>query len=229
MTGLRQGILFPLLVLVAVLAGCGNDPGGGTGTQLIGSILKGNGQNDTPKTTPASIDPAGLVPIALRAVKGPVMLAVVESRNAIAIMGRSARNGPYSTWITASRQTVTLKHGIVTATRGLGDDLMNADVDSVASLIRTRHAGTGWRAMYFLDGEGKTYRLDLQCTVIPGPAQPLTIGKLRIASRRVDETCHAGNLTVENTYWTDSAGRIWQARQWVSPGVGYLVTQQLRR
>jgi len=158
------------------------------------------------------------------------MLAVVESRNAIAIIGRSMVNGAYETWTTASKQTLTFKRGILVETRGLGDDLMYAQVDGVAALVRARRGGKARREMHFLDGEGKTYAIAFECTVSPGPAQALSIGNLGISSRRMDESCRSGTgQSIGNTYWVAGDGHIWQSRQWVSPGVGYLVTQQLRR
>lgn len=221
------------VVMAGSLAGCGNDPDAGLGARLVGGALKsraGGGQR-AGKVTPANAaNPAALIPIALRAVRGPVMLAVVESRNAIAIMGRSMVNGAYETWTTASKQTLTFKRGILVETRGLGDDLMYAQVDGVSALVRARRGGKARREMHFLDGEGKTYTLTFQCSVTPGPAQKLAIGNLRVSSRRMDEACNSGaGKSIGNTYWVAGDGHIWQSRQWVSPGVGYLVTQQLRR
>ncbi len=220
--------IFAAMAALAILAGCGNDPNAGVGAKIAGGYLKGlTGKKAKPQ--PAVTDPAAYGPLALKAVKGPVMLGVVEKRNAVAILGQKGRNGPYVTWTSLSRQTVTLKHGILTATRGLGDDLMNAEVDSVSALIHTRRAGEANRVMYFLDGESKTYRLVFRCTVSPGQLDKLALGKNRITARRVSEACAADDLSFQNTYWVGSDGWIWQSRQWVSPGVGYLVAQQLRR
>ena len=230
----RHKLMALALAVVAAgsLAGCGNDPEAGPGARLIGGVLKSKAKGGSKggKVTLANTDPAALIPIALRAVRGPVMLAVVESRNAIAMMGRSMVNGAYETWTTASKQTLTFKRGILVETRGLGDDLMHAQVDGVTALVRARRGGKAHREMHFLDGEGKTYAITFECTVSPGPAQALAIGNLGISSRRMDETCDSGTgRSIGNTYWVAGDGHIWQSRQWVSPGVGYLVTQQLRR
>ncbi len=220
------------MVIAGSLAGCGNDPGAGAGARLVGGLLKGKGAEGVQKGAgaPVAADPDRLFSVALRAVRGPVMLAVVESRNAVAIMGRSMVNGAFETWTTASKQTLTFKRGILAETRGLGDDLMHAQVDGVAALVRARRAGKVRREMHFLDGEGKTYTITFDCTVNPGPAQALAIGTLRISSRRMDESCRSGaGANISNTYWVAGDGHVWQSRQWVSPGVGYLVTRQLRR
>jgi len=181
---------------------------------------------NTPAPTP---DPAALIASGLKSVKGPVILAVVENRNALAVLGQLGANGRYRTWTTRDKQMLTFKSGVLVSTRGLGTDLMAADADQAIALVTGRRVGQALRTHYYLNGEGTTISVTLRCEISPGPSEALTLGALRISTRRMTESCSQGADRVENTYWVAGDGVIWQSRQWIGARTGYLVVQRLRR
>jgi hypothetical protein len=57
--------------------------------------------------------------------------------------------------------------------------------------------------------------------------ETITIVERSYATTVLEENCVGENATFKNTYWRDANGVIWQARQWISPLVGYLGYQKL--
>ncbi len=216
-------------LLGVLLVGCGNDPNAGQGLAMVKTTLKNTFHKRAAPGAPP--DPAALAGQVLAAVKGPALLVVVESRNIVAALGRSQINGPYATWMAASGQTLTFRRGVLSASRGLGADLMAARLGNIPALIHARKAGSGTRRLDYLDGAGQTRTLRLDCTIQSAGPQTLILAGKWIATTRMDETCQpaTGGAQVHNSYWVGGDGMIWQSRQWLGARAGYLLVQRLRR
>lgn len=225
---LRRMIL-PLAACAALLAtaGCGNDPGAGAGAKLAIATLKGGGGKGGGAA--GAPDPAQLVANGLKSVKGPVILAIVEGSGAAAAMGQAGTNGAYVTWTTRDKQQLTFRSGVLSATRGLGNDLIASTAGALIPLIRGRQAGAGTRTHYYLNGEGTLYSRQARCQVTPGSTDGLQIGAVQVSTRRMTETCQGEGMTFENLYWVAADGTVWQSRQWIGPVAGHVVVQRLRK
>jgi hypothetical protein len=140
-------------------------------------------------------------------------------------------NGPYRTWAaygSAERRSLTTRGGIITATRGLGFDLMSSDVNGVLPLITQRQNGTAQRVQRYLNGENIIYEITAQCTVRRGPARVLNLGNKSQSTTEMVVSCTAPDQEFTNTYLVTRDGRILQARQWLSPAYGYAFIQRVR-
>ena len=211
------------LCCAAILAGCGNDPNGSSlSLDTLKQVFSRAGEASSPPTQ-------AVVAQALAGTQGPLELITREDNQAWSLMLRIEQNGAYDTFGSADRRTVTMKDGIVTATRGLGGDLMSSDVSQIAPLISGRRAGQGTRVMRFLDGEDKTVEIRFACTITPGKSFPVKAGALDTTARQVTETCRAQGRQITNTYLVDAHGRSVSAKQWVSAQNGYFLLQTLRR
>ncbi|MRU15437.1 YjbF family lipoprotein [Roseovarius sp. A21] len=211
---------------LAVLAGCS----GGDGETSAGlSMLKGAFAPKKEAALPNAAQLTALIQKSLHATNQPIVAVALPKRKAIAIMPRIEVNGAYATHGTSARRSLTLKHGMVTATRGFGEDLMSSDVDAALALIRSRRAGTVQRVQRYLDGENQTVALETTCRVTPGGAVRYQSGELDRRAVKVQETCKAQSTRFTNSYQVDAAtGRILQAQQWISPLNGMVLIQQLR-
>ena len=157
----------------------------------------------------------------------PLLLAEVPG-NAVAatLIPLGSRDG-MDTWRTAGNQTLSFRDGVLIATRGLGDDLMSADVSGTLAALNGA-AGDYARHQTYLDGDGQTVFRSLLCSMDAGrPATVDSFGVTFPTTLRV-ETCHTTGLSIENRYWTD-AGRMRRAEQWIGPALGPLVTERLSR
>lgn len=163
----------------------------------------------------------------LDTVTTPLMLVEIPARAAQATLIPWGGNAGVVTWRTGDNVSLAFDAGVITATRGLGDDLMSADVTGTIRAMATGAGGQYPRHHSYLDGENQTVFWSFICRM--GAAQPEQIssfGLMRDVSRRV-ETCSSLEETIENTYWVGSDGTMWRSRQWLGATLGYMATERL--
>lgn len=215
-----------LAAVMLALAGCGNQTDQGVFLKAARSgALKKSGQGSNPN--PAEI--AAAVKVSLANTDAPVALVALEARNATAILTQIERNGAYVTWATPDRRSITTRGGVITATRGLGNDIMSSSLGSSLTMLSARKQGTAQRVMRFLDGENHTVELVLSCGYTKGAGKRLTAGELKnVAATEMTENCSANETRFTNTYLVDGRGRFVQSRQWLGPINGHMLIQLLR-
>lgn len=213
-------------LLATQLAGCSNDP-----TRIdYGLISKGVAaqlgaalpfDRSAPAVTQGIADPA----VILQQTNAPVTLAQPANGAAPFYMVGVRDNGPWRTYATGTRQTLVLRQGLVTATRGLGRDLMASDVDQTLALLRSGKPGKARRVMQVLDGEDVTREIVLDCTLAVGGQTRTATG---MTGRAMTEDCAAGDLRFRNSYVVNAAGMVILSRQWLPTLIGPLSLQVLR-
>jgi len=147
------------------------------------------------------------------------------SREATEVLVFGAQNGTKTTWFGGGSLSFVFDRGVVVGTRGLGDDLMGSDVD--AAIAAMRSGGNYARTLDFLTGLDQIERRSYSCTSRATRSETITIVERTYRTTVIEERCTGQTGTFENTYWRGSDGTIWQSRQWVSDGVGYLGYQRL--
>ncbi len=220
--------------LSLTLSACGNNPNEGAGARaalgvakdLSTQLLNLGGTNAAPAAAPSN--PAQLVDEAMGATDGKVMIAILESRNVMAIMGVAQTNQGYETWEAADRRSLILKNGILTGSRGLGDDLMASESDASIALITSRSEGQATRSYQFLSGMGVTNHFEIECQIVKGSTERVEAGEINVEAVTLAEVCEKDAVEINNLYWVDSRGNIVKSRQWVSAQVGYAMFQHLR-
>jgi hypothetical protein len=209
------------LALAALVAGCGNAPDTGFGGKqvlaLAGSLVKPGTRKATGPVVAMDI-PAE----ALASWPEPLISAAVEDTRSAAVLGRIARNGANETYASHTGNHVTLRQGVVVATRGLGADLMSSAPPTRAALAAGQ--GSYSRSWQWLDGLDQTVSVTMTCTLaVSGQETVVFAGKAQ-ATRVVAETCTgADGARVENRYWIDRAGILRKSRQWLGQDAGYLL------
>ena len=142
----------------------------------------------------------------------PLTRADVEAADVAAIWGRlgsdsaptllyaTAENGPYVTYFSSFRQSVTLRGSQVTATRGLGWDLLSA-WSSPGDPLAKPTPPASWPASvertYEFPADGPRGRIETyRCTFERGPAREMVILQVRRTGGRVQRDVHreCGNL-----------------------------------
>jgi hypothetical protein len=212
--------------LAMLVAGCSNDP-----TRIdYGQITQGVAAQlgvTSPfgRSAPAASQGIAAPAVILAQTNAPVTLAQPANGAAPFYMVGVRENGPWRTYATGTRQTLVLRQGLVTATRGLGQDLMASQVDETLSLLRSGKPGKARRVMQVLDGEDITRDLVLDCTLAV-EGQVRTPAGLK--GRTMTEDCAAGDFRFRNTYVVDASGMIIQSRQWLPTRLGPLSLQVLR-
>lgn len=215
--------------LLLAAAGCTNDPTqqGPSLLQLSVQSLKGRGQ--APQAV-SEAQVAALVPVALRRIRGSALMALFRDNTQLAALGEQESRGPWRTYTTTEKQTLTLYRGLVAETRGLNFDLMSSELGASAALVTGRSGGEARRIMRWLDGEGHEVATTFACRISRDKAEPLqTVTAGVVSTVRMVEICRGGGQTFTNIYQVGGGGTVWNSRQWIGPDNGYIALQLLRR
>lgn len=198
---------------------------------VLGLALAGCGQIALPGQGAQAPDPrTGLTRAALEARGQPTLYASVPQMGTAALLGLSGRNGDVLTWQTPDNVSLSFAAGVLTATRGLGPDLMTAETDGTRALLADRAAAPSHVLRHsYLDGENRPQIREYQCRLAGRGSETITIVGTRHEVTRLAETCRADGLEFTNTYWRGGDGVIWKSRQWIAPDIGHLRTERLIR
>ncbi len=210
------------VIVAAALAGfgllsaCGNANSG----QEYRVALQQLGDTVRPAET---APPAAIARASYQVVPGPLIFVNLPEFSVAAPMVPFGENRGFRTWSTAEKQTLTTRGAIMSATRGLGDDLMVAQ--AVAAGSGDGIARTTWH----LDGNEQFIIRRFDCTVRTAGREEITLGSgERFVATHVREDCVSDDTSFRNTYWKDENGTVRRSRQWVSPVVGYAEIEVLR-
>jgi len=170
---------------------------------------------------------AGMTRAQLKGVKGPLMLANLEDRGAYASLSLSGENNGVRTFVTRDRISLSLRKGVVLATRGLGGDLMSADVSGTEAAIKGRSKHYQ-RRLQWLDSQDQTQTQVYTCRMAKVGGETITILGTRFSTRHLRESCTSDRASYKNDYWIGTSRPvIWQSRQWLGPDTGYIAMQVL--
>ncbi len=165
----------------------------------------------------------------LEQVQTPLLFASLERAQTFATMVPAGKNDGVVTWRSGDHRSLSIRQGVVVATRGLGDDLMGADVGGAVAMLHNGAVANYTRVHTFLDGEYQPTFRSFQCRKQAGTSQTLEIVQHKHSVTRIEESCFSPDGDIANTYWIGSDGTVWKSRQWVSPMLGYVETELLVR
>jgi hypothetical protein len=241
---MTRTILAAALAAVA-LAGCdaggsapvgtsgGSAPIGTSGTEarVLGAVttaagvLFGGGLSNEPTSSSIRV-PGGFTPEAVAAE--PAAYRIIQV-NALGLneLGRVIQdNGPEITLALQSGPTAAFDEGVLTATRGFGDDLLTIDAPGLIQALRAG-GGSLTRTTETLDSQDQIVTSRFACTVTAAGTETINLGLREATLRRLDENCRGERIVFDNIYWLDQRGEIVASRQYVSPTVAYLRANRL--
>lgn len=201
---MRTFLNLVLILGIALVASCGKKPKPQARDQLTREILD--------------------------ATHEPLLLTDIATKKASFTLTQLARNGQVQTWQSPDGVGISFDHGVLVATRGMGEDVMSADVSNTIRML-SGQTGDGFytRFQTYLDGEYQTQFRSFQCQRTGIKRETIqSYGKNR-STTRIEETCYTPDFDVTNIYWRGSDGLIWKSQQWVSPVIKYLVIERLVR
>lgn len=194
--------------------------------EIVQAVNQGIKQRTGPK--PAARPP--LTRAALDTVEGPFIEVTLEDGTfaylRLQFTRSSAQTGEAALWRTEDDATLTMRNGVLIATRGLRNDLLSAS--ALTEGLQPGPAHGGERRYEIRGGDNEVFPLTLACALEDLGEAPVEIVELVHPARHLQERCEGENGSIVNDYWVDSrSGRIWQSRQWAGPGIGYLKIRQL--
>ena len=179
------------------------------------------------QTTDAATIRAALSPERVAALQTGRILVEAQDIGVAATLVPVARNGPVVSWRTRDAVQLSYRDGVIVATRGLGHDIMAADVSNVLAALQ-RGEGRYDRGVGRLDGNFVMQFETWSCQLAPfgGADDPGLAPATGIAHYR--EQCVTPEGWIENTYSRDSSGTMWSSQQWIAAQIGYLQTTLIK-
>jgi hypothetical protein len=158
------------------------------------------------------------------------LLTTVPKLGRTTVMVEEGRNGAFITYRGTNNTSLTLRSGIVHASRGIGIDLMAQATDqSPAGLFTTGSFPKEYaRAQRHLDGENHLQSADFLCVITRTGSETITIVDKKRATTTFEETCKNDRRAFRNQYWVGSGtGTIWQSQQSISSLTGHVIIQYI--
>ncbi len=209
--------LAPALLALLGAASCGSEQPELIGvTRAFAASVLGTAP-DPPQITRALLDQ----------VLTPVMLVTVENRMQQALVAELQTNGGVQTWSSVDDVTLSLRKGMIVATRGFGADLMAADVPGIP--LGITGTTTHRRVHTLLNDEDQAVRTVFACTFQWPEPETITVVEITYHVTRISESCAAGQVAFQNEYWLSKDRHLRKSRQWISPDVGFLTVEDVRR
>jgi len=211
------------ILALGVLVACGPLRQGNPVLGIAQGIASGLLPSDEADSPSGSITDA-ITRDFIEAQPNEMMLVSVIAREATAIVVRGGNNGSKVTWLSPDGISVAFDDGVLVGTRGLGEDLMGADVAGTKS-------GFFGNSNYlinrsYLDGSDQIITAQFRCSMVVDRTEVITIYEQTYDTRVYVETCENDEYLYRNSFWRGSNGVIWQARQWISADAGYLGYQR---
>jgi hypothetical protein len=144
-----------------------------------------------------------------------------------AFMNAASDNGGYVTFASSLRQTVTMRGSRVTATRGLGYDLLSSTSSPDDPVVRptppSRWPARVTRSYEFPAWSPRGRIETFECRFEFGDVSEIVIIGDRHQGVEVSEYCSGPTGEFENLYFADIRdGFVWRSIQWLGPQQGLL-------
>lgn len=217
----------PLLVLCLGFGGlsaCGSDQKEISTFSALQSYGTGLAGKFRKTAVPAGAS-QGITRATVDGIGAPVDLVTIENRGAQGLIVQVGTNGSVETWSSADNKTLSMRNGMLVATRGLGGDLMSAAVPNLAQL---ESGQTVKRAHTVLDGEDKPFTHRFDCRGIRNGAKTITVVERSYQTQHITEDCNGPDGSFSNDYWVQTGGKLRRSRQFVSESVGFVVIEHLQ-
>ncbi|MCK0168773.1 YjbF family lipoprotein [Jannaschia sp. S6380] len=212
---MRLGLLGALML---ALTACGSDdlpdtPLGTAARTVGGLVLPGE---------PVPDARAVLTPEMLANSPTAVMLLVTERTDRGLTLVPLTVNRGTEQWIDANGGGILRRDGILVGTRGLGFDLLTADVAPLAAALRAGGGTNVLRVNRHLRGDDRIEVRRYFCDVRPVGGETLTFYGRNFRTTVFEESCTGEGDAFVNRYWREGDGTIRRAVERVSPETGHV-------
>jgi group 4 capsule polysaccharide lipoprotein GfcB/YjbF len=219
---MRSVLMAVIGVLLLTLSGCSSETDNPPVSRILLSTLKEAAtQGDVAATRVAVL---AVTRAQVEAAGQPLLRVQMLDTGAWSTLALAARNGPVETFLAGDDVSLSLRDGILTGSRGLGQDLMGLAISNIVD-----DSGVLRRSYRHLDTRNRIVSTQVACSLSTGPPARLTILEQTHRVRKVTEQCRGDGVEFTNLYWKDpGTGMIWKSRQWLSPALGQLEIEVLK-
>ena len=215
-------------VLVLTLGCCSNTPELETGEiktlQLLKQVF------ETPNHSKKFVDARNLLSRdQIDAANIPVLYVELAT-------GQNGTLTPYpgqgigQTWLGADGATITLEHGVIKASRGMGDDIMGSSIFIPRWVKVNDNPSIYTRKISYLTGNNKFSARSFDCKIEKNNQKEIIkIWDLKFQVVRFEENCSHKKLNIKNTYYVDLDSIVRRSTQYHSDTLGYITIERLDR
>ncbi|MEM7614297.1 MAG: YjbF family lipoprotein [Pseudomonadota bacterium] len=222
----------PLLLaaLCVILTACSSGSGGNTEIvrATLGKIVPWGSNDEAEAEAEAATPTPRLTRAAVEAAGTPILRVRLEAEDGRSVMAAQAANGGYVNYVSRFGQSVTAQGALITASRGLGFDLLSVEADAADDPLVTPRPIEDWPArvmrIYRFPGNGPDGEvLRVTCRYAPGDTLELEIVEVTHQGQQIVETCVGDGIRFDNDLFADvETGFVWRSLQWVGPQQGRL-------
>lgn len=216
--GSGMALRYFALAGLALLAACGPLQQSNPLIGAVGALFGGRQAVEPGTDTPITRATFDASPV-------PLILSAPVSEEAVYPMVLTGLNGTTETFRDDAGRSLSLRDGIIVASRGYGDDLMGTDAPGLKQALI---AGTGTiaRRMSWLGRRDEIRTEVFICQVTLLETKVIELYEQQFAIRQLGEVCQGETGGFANNYWVTRDGTIVQLRQWLSIGTGHMDIQR---
>ena len=127
------------------------------------------------------------------------------------------------TWVSSDGISVSFSNGILIATRGYSQDLMESGHDDLNVLFKSpsrKHSKT----YRYLNGKNEYREFNFSCTVTAKSNTTSSFLDLELKTTKFIERCESGDTSHVNEYYVlPETDIILKSKQWISEANGYII------
>lgn len=159
----------------------------------------------------------------------PVFFGRIPDRGILSVLVKTSERSGFTTYFTSFVESITASEGLITATRGIGGDLMSSSAEASITLLQNRHQGNAKRIMRYIGKNEQTEEIHFDCVISRGSSYNYKFGEIATQVTEMREACETDGFDFTNSYLVDNSGFIVKSRQWISPNFAYIHTEFLRK
>ena len=127
------------------------------------------------------------------------------------------------TWVSADGISVSFLNGILIATRGYSQDLMESQNDGLDTLF-SRNTKKHLKKYRYQNGENQYRQLTFTCSVVAKKNTPSFFLDMKLETTKLTETCKAGSSSHTNEYYVlPNTSIVLKSKQWISEANGSIL------
>tara|TARA_B100000886_G_C20386684_1_gene476378 strand:+ start:590 stop:1276 length:687 start_codon:yes stop_codon:yes gene_type:complete len=126
------------------------------------------------------------------------------------------------TWVSADGISISFANGVLIATRGYSQDLMEARHNDLDDFF-TQNTEKSYKTFRYLNGENGYSEIKFSCSVVSKASTTTFLTDLKIKTTKFTENCSAGSAHHTNEYYVlPNTNIILKSKQWISEANGYI-------
>ena len=138
--------------------------------------------------------------------------------------------GVGQTWLGADGATITLEHGVIKASRGMGDDIMGSSTFIPQWSKINFNTSNYSRKISYLTGNNKITKRSFECKMQKNNQKDvIKIWGLKFVVTKFEESCDHNGFKITNTYYVDDKEIVRKSYQYHNDTTGYITTERLDR